>query len=223
MLSIENIIPIYDNTYILLFSQSSKEINVISPETKIILKSPKQQRYKVIHTPDTYNRTQHKENTCGTCSLVIPDKTNELNFYSTISKLEFELNNIVLDKFPEVKISHSNVSLSNILVSQEFIQIIEQCISEEVTAYCNITPQGCITPQDTFEIIYKLTSIEKIPRMSPVVGEIYSLLENGITNTKISDIENYIYSNKEIHIYEIPNDEIDILQNEIDQQFKIIK
>ena len=56
-----------------------------------------------------------------------------------------------------------------------------------------------------------------------IINEIYSLLERGIDDKRICEVEEYIYSTKQIHIYESQNEDIDILQNEIDKQIEIIK
>lgn len=100
---------------------------------------------------------------------------------------------------------------------------MEEYIADRISVHCIITIIGCITPQNTFEIIYKLTNIQKILPTPSIIQEIYSLLERGIDDKGICDIENYIYSTKQIHIYEIQNEEIDILQNEIYKQIEIIK
>ena len=219
MTSIENIFPIYDNTYILTFSKLNKELVIITPATKIILRKSEGKSNKIIHNTETHNRMIYKDTTRGICSLTITDDFKKSEFYFKVNNLEAEINKVVSKDFPDVKLSDSIDSISNILISCEHIDIVEQYLSEDVNVSCTITPQGCITPHNTFEIVYKLTSIQKIEPVISVIKHIYSLLDEN----NMDEIEKYIHSIKEIYIHEISKDEIDKLQNEIEKQIEIIQ
>ena len=140
-----------------------------------------------------------------------------------MSTLENNIRVVISEKFPNVTIPSYVYNLCKIQVSGEFIEIVEECIAGGFFVCCSITPIGCITPQNTFEIIYKLTNIQKLLPTTSIINEIYSLLERGIDDKRICEVEEYIYSTKQIHIYESQNEDIDILQNEIDKQIEIIK
>ena len=214
MLSIQNINPIYDNTYIISFSQSNEDIIIVSPETRLTLS------YNNILN---YKQSQSKNAKTGICELLFSDDKQQRSFYISLSTLENNIRVVISEKFPNVTIPSYVYNLCKIQVSGEFIEIVEECIAGGFFVCCSITPIGCITPQNTFEIIYKLTNIQKLLPTTSIINEIYSLLERGIDDKRICEVEEYIYSTKQIHIYESQNEDIDILQNEIDKQIEIIK
>ena len=200
MLGIENIIPVYDNTYIIILTQFSKELYINIPDAKLILKS--------IENPI------HKNKKYDICSLVITDE---------LKKLQVQINTFIKDRFPQVKICVDVYTTSNILIPEEYMDVFKQYILNDDNVSCDISIRGCITSQDTFEIIYKLSSITKVITIPPVVNEIYSILDKNKDENFINDIEEYVYSTKKVCIYESSIEEICKLQNELEEQIQFIQ
>ena len=133
MLSIQNINPIYDNTYIISFSQSNEDIIIVSPETRLTLS------YNNILN---YKQSQSKNAKTGICELLFSDDKQQRSFYISLSTLENNIRVVISEKFPNVTIPSYVYNLCKIQVSGEFIEIVEECIAGGFFVCCSITPIG---------------------------------------------------------------------------------
>ena len=157
-----------------------------------------------------------------TIKLNIDDKSVTDTFYKNISDMETEIYNLVRNEYNYIQIFNNRTlinGIENIQTKYEMKDDIYECIREGSYVVCSISVIGCITLQNTFEIIYTL---EKIKRVN-IVGEIYNIL---IQDSRLlKNIEEELYDKIE---GEIPETEITIcditsvkdveyLQNEINK------
>jgi len=157
-----------------------------------------------------------------TVKLDITDETNANIFYKSISDMETEIYNLVRREYNYIqifnKISFVN-GIENIQTKYEMKDDVYNCIQEGTYIVCSISVIGCITLQNTFEIIYTLEKIENVN----IVDEIYNILiqDRGL----LKNIEEELYDKikdelpeKEITICDITSvKEVEYLQNEINK------
>lgn len=154
--------------------------------------------------------------------LNIPDEASVGSFYKSISDMETEIYNLVRKEYNYIqifnKVSFVN-GIENIQTKYEMNDDIYDCIREGKYVVCSISVIGCITLQNTFEIIYTLEKINNVN----IVGEIYNIL---IQNTQLlKNIEEELYDKikvelpeTEITICDITSvKEVEYLQNEINK------
>lgn len=157
-----------------------------------------------------------------TVKLNITDETIANSFYKSISDMEAEIYNLVRREYNYIqifnKLSFVN-GIENIQTKYEMKDDVYNCIREGKYIVCSISVIGCITLQNTFEIIYTLEKIENVN----IVDEIYNILiqDRGL----LKNIEEELYDKikdelpeKEITICDITSvKEVEYLQNEINK------
>jgi hypothetical protein len=157
-----------------------------------------------------------------TVKLNITDETIANSFYKSISDMEAEIYNLVRREYNYIqifnKLSFVN-GIENIQTKYEMKDDVYNCIREGKYIVCSISVIGCITLQNTFEIIYTLEKIENVN----IVDEIYNILiqDRGL----LKNIEDELYDKikdelpeKEITICDITSvKEVEYLQNEINK------
>lgn len=157
-----------------------------------------------------------------TVKLNITDETIANSFYKSISDMETEIYNLVRREYNYIqifnKLSFVN-GIENIQTKYEMKDDVYNCIREGKYIVCSISVIGCITLQNTFEIIYTLEKIENVN----IVDEIYNILiqDRGL----LKNIEEELYDKikdelpeKEITICDITSvKEVEYLQNEINK------
>lgn len=157
-----------------------------------------------------------------TVKLNITDETIANSFYKSISDMEAEIYNLVRREYNYIqifnKLSFVN-GIENIQTKYEMKDDVYNCIREGKYIVCSISVIGCITLQNTFEIIYTLEKIENVN----IVDEIYNILiqDRGL----LKNIEEELYDKikdelpeKEIIICDITSvKEVEYLQNEINK------
>ena len=128
--------------------------------------------------------------------LNIIDKNDSNLFSLKIQSIETEIYNLIRKNYKYIQISN-NCGIENIQTKYEMKDNICECINKKKQIKCFISIMGCITIQNTFEIIYTL---EKIKRRV-VIDEIFNLLlEN---EDLLENVEEELYNKKNKNTEEI--------------------
>jgi len=186
----------------------------------------------VLTTPETvlvsdtnlYNIEKKIKGNFISCNvkLDIVDKSSAVGFYKKLTDIETEIYNLVRREYSYIQIFNKSSrvnGIENIQTKYEMKDDICDCIQEGKYVICSISVIGCITLQNTFEIIYTLEKIKKVS----IVDEIYNILR---TDSRLLEkIEEELYDKiedetqeREITICDITSvKEVEFLQNEINK------
>ena len=146
--------------------------------------------------------------------LNIENKNDKELFFLKIQSIEDEIYKLIRRDYKYIQISN-NRGIENIQTKYEMKDNICDCINKKQRIIGTLSIMGCITIQNTFEVIYTL---EKI-KCQDVLDEIFNiLLEN---KNLLNNIEEELYDKKDDEIITICDiksvEDVEFLQNEINK------
>ena len=192
-------------TYLFEFlNNDGTPIEIITPITEIITDV----NISVIETKIKGNSIS-----CNV-KLNIENKNDKELFFLKIQSIEDEIYKLIHRDYKYIQISN-NRGIENIQTKYEMKDNICDCINKKQRIIGTISIMGCITIQNTFEVIYTL---EKI-KCQDVLDEIFNiLLEN---KNLLNNIEEELYDKKDDEIITICDiksvEDVEFLQNEINK------
>jgi hypothetical protein len=192
-------------TYLFEFlNNDGNPIEIITPITEIITDV----NISVIETKIKGNSIS-----CNV-KLNIENKNDNELFFLKIKSIEDEIYKLIRRDYKYIQISN-NRGIENIQTKYEMKDNICDCINKKQQLIGTLSIMGCITIQNTFEVIYTL---EKI-KCQNVLDEIFNiLLEN---KNLLNNIEEELYDKKDDEIITICDiksvEDVEFLQNEINK------
>jgi hypothetical protein len=151
--------------------------------------------------------------------LNIIDKTNSNSFYLKVKSIEDEIYNLIRNDYSYIQIIRG-FGIENIQTKTEMKDAIHECIRNNDYITGTISIMGCITLQNTFEIIYTLEKIKKINIINEIINILHEdeNLLNIIEEELYDKIENKKKGGETITICDIKTvEDVEFLQSEINK------
>ena len=194
------------NIYLFEFLNSDKTpIEIITPITELVTD---------MNIYDIETKIKGNSISCNVKLNIIDKRDNHL-FSSKIQSIESEIYNLIHRDYKHIQISN-NRGIENIQTKYEMKDNICECIHKKEKLIGIISIMGCITIQNTFELIYTLEKIKQ----RDVLDEIFNILlenENLLENVK-EELYNEIKINETITICDIKSvKDVEFLQSEINK------
>ena len=197
-------------TYLFEFLNNDKSsIEIITPITEIVSDA---------NIFDIETKIKGNSMLCNV-KLNIKNDNDRIVFSSKIQSIEDEIYNLIRRDYKYIQISN-NRGIENIQTKYEMKDNICDCINKKEQIIGTLSIMGCITIQNTFELIYTL---EKI-KCQDVLDEIFNILlenENLLNNVKeelYNKIEGSRKNEESITICDIKSvEDVEFLQSEINK------
>jgi hypothetical protein len=197
-------------TYLFEFLKNDKSpIEIITPISEIVSDA---------NISDIETKIKGNSMLCN-IKLKIKNDNDRNVFYSKIQSIEDEIYKLIRRDYKYIQISN-NRGIENIQTKYEMKDNICDCINKKEQIVGIVSIMGCITIQNTFELIYTL---EKI-KCQDVLDEIFNILlenENLLNNVKeeiYNEIEGNIKNEGLITICDIKSvEDVEFLQSEINK------
>ena len=192
-------------TYLIEFlNQDNTSIEIITPEMKLST----DMNIMDIETKVKGNNISYN------VKLNIKNKKDRGIFCLKIKSIEDEIYSLIRKDYKYIQ--NFNSRIENIQTKYEMKDNIYECINNKDALIGTLSIMGCITLQNTFEIIYTL---EKI-KCHDVIDEIFNILLNdeNLLNTVEEELENKINNDEKITICDIKSvNDVEFLQSEINK------
>ena len=201
-----------DTRYTYLFeflNNDNTPVDIITPKTSLVAD---------MNIPNIETKIKGNYISCNVKLNIIDKKDRDL-FYLKLKSIEEEIYNLIRKDYSYIQIFNS-FGIENIQTKYEMKDTICECISKNEYIIGTISIMGCITLQNTFEIIYTLEKIKSID----ILDEIFNILfedENLLNNIEeelYDKIENKRKCQEIITICDIKSvEDVEFLQSEINK------